>query len=57
MKTDRPGLDTAHSCQQEGAEQLLIAGASADALGCCFDELIARRVFQETDERFNVELN
>ena len=54
LEADRPRLDAAHAGQEHGAEQLLVAGAPADLRGDRFEQLLARRVLDEADERLDV---
>ncbi len=53
LETDRPRLNAAHAGQEHGAEQLLIAGSFSHLIDDAFHEFVARRVFEQTDERFN----
>jgi hypothetical protein len=54
LETDRSRLNAAHAGEHEPRQDLLVAGAAADALGDLLEQAIARRVFDEPDQRFDV---
>ena len=54
LEADRPRLDAAHAGQHEGTQELLISQSVLDALGHLGDQLLARRVFDKTDQGLDV---
>ncbi len=54
LKANRPGLDAAYASQHDGAEQLLVAGAAANALAGHLEQPFTRRVFNEPDQGLDV---
>ena len=49
-------LDVLHAGEQQCGEERLVAEAAVDALGDDFEQILARRLFDETDDRFHVGL-
>src|SRR6185437_5302646 len=54
LETDRARLDAAHAGQEHGAEQLFVTGTRVNFGGDLFEQFVALRVLNETDERFDL---
>ena len=50
----RPRLDILHAGQQQRGQHFLVTHAATDAVGNFFQQLVARRFFEQPHERFDL---